>query len=661
MEGRICAFLMCILLVFTGFAYAEATAVLTLPSALKVIREEAFYQASSVKKVIIPEGATEIGPRAFAQSTLQEITIPGSVTSIADDAFEGCGNLIATVENNSYAFNWCIEHKVQIAGLEMGEPTGIYLGVTGINLVEGEAVQLRTSFRSDSVLFDDTVSFKSSAPTVAKVDENGVVTAVSIGYTVVTAQTVNGLEDSCIISVTDADTVQSRSFGWETATIVAGDSEELEVILNKADFERGYSISSSNPQILAVDADALTITALEAGEAELTLEINPAGDGGEAETITSAISVVEATDVRFSAEELRLRTLTASTIEESRAVLTLDGLPEDLIGTFELYSEDESVAVYVPDEGVVQAQAQEGSTRIVCKTFSQEVYCTVTAVFEPTYRALIIGEFNNSGASNDLPFASNNLNSMNKIISSAKLDGADMGYEKIVKLFSNPSKTEIRNSIRSTFSDAIEGDVSVIYIVSHGYDVAANGGYHFGMSNYSKADSSTYIGHAELMDWMMEIRGDVVLILDSCKSGGFIRDEQSRLSAAGNIAVLTAQTADKNASFFNGKSSATKVEFLTYVFCQGCGYEYDTSTTLASLPADDNADSLVSVYESFDYCVDEVPGLVMEKAEQYFVAGSTSGFVVPGVSTLAQLKAWGGQNPQIHIPGDLRDLIIFGR
>lgn len=64
--------------------------VFTLPAALKVILDEAFA-GSTANVIVIPEGCTTIGSRAFAGCTdLLEITIPASVTEIAADAFSGC-------------------------------------------------------------------------------------------------------------------------------------------------------------------------------------------------------------------------------------------------------------------------------------------------------------------------------------------------------------------------------------------------------------------------------------------------------------------------------------------------------------------------------------------------------------------------------------------
>lgn len=70
---------------------------LHLPAALKAVSDEAFIGVSA-GEIVIPDGCTEIGARAFADcANLYEVTIPASVSTIADDAFEGCAdvNIIA--------------------------------------------------------------------------------------------------------------------------------------------------------------------------------------------------------------------------------------------------------------------------------------------------------------------------------------------------------------------------------------------------------------------------------------------------------------------------------------------------------------------------------------------------------------------------------------
>jgi hypothetical protein len=81
--------MVCSLPIFAG-AVSKEDADLVLPKALTEIGEEAFCGNQSAS-VYLQDGVTTIGERAFADcGNLRSIRIPASVTSIAENAFEGC-------------------------------------------------------------------------------------------------------------------------------------------------------------------------------------------------------------------------------------------------------------------------------------------------------------------------------------------------------------------------------------------------------------------------------------------------------------------------------------------------------------------------------------------------------------------------------------------
>ena len=64
-----------------------------IPEGVTAIGDKAFYYNSGIKSVLIPEGVTSIGKSAFYScSKLRSVKIPGSVLSIGRDAFNAFYN-----------------------------------------------------------------------------------------------------------------------------------------------------------------------------------------------------------------------------------------------------------------------------------------------------------------------------------------------------------------------------------------------------------------------------------------------------------------------------------------------------------------------------------------------------------------------------------------
>lgn len=65
-----------------------------IPGSVKQIIPFTFSQSKALKRVIFNEGTTRIGARAFKDCTaLTEVYLPSTLTSIDEDAFEGCGDI----------------------------------------------------------------------------------------------------------------------------------------------------------------------------------------------------------------------------------------------------------------------------------------------------------------------------------------------------------------------------------------------------------------------------------------------------------------------------------------------------------------------------------------------------------------------------------------
>ena len=85
----------------------------TIPDSVTSIGDSAFNTCYSLTSVTIPNSVTSIGAYAFANTILTSVTIPNGVTSIMDNAFYQCTSLTSvtipgSVTNiGTYAFGFC--------------------------------------------------------------------------------------------------------------------------------------------------------------------------------------------------------------------------------------------------------------------------------------------------------------------------------------------------------------------------------------------------------------------------------------------------------------------------------------------------------------------------------------------------------------------------
>lgn len=102
-----------LLLLLLVFPWVSVKAELMLPGNLTTIEDEAFYGDKAVAKVTIPEGVYSIGALAFAATNLEAIAIPGSVTTIASDAFEGiCTPMLIDTCPGTVAADFALQHNL---------------------------------------------------------------------------------------------------------------------------------------------------------------------------------------------------------------------------------------------------------------------------------------------------------------------------------------------------------------------------------------------------------------------------------------------------------------------------------------------------------------------------------------------------------------------
>ncbi len=152
------------------------------------------------------------------------------------------------------------------------------------------------------------------------------------------------------------------------------------------------------------------------------------------------------------------------------------------------------------------------------------------------WRALLIGNGSYSYA--------NDLNGPGKDVTAMKAMLAKRGYSKITVKKNVSTKQAFKNAIKSAFSGAKSSDVSLFFYSGHGMSDTSSSSYEGALCPTNGYYSSDMLTISELATALKKIPGKVVVLLDSCGSGGAVYSK----SASGKI---TATTMDFDPDVFN--------------------------------------------------------------------------------------------------------------
>ena len=292
----------------------------TIPNSVTEIGSEAFSGCSGLTTVTIPNSVTTIGYSAFAYCTgLTSVTIGNSVTSIGSYAFYNCTSLTEVVIGKSVksiggeAFEFVSDLKT-IISLNPTPPTcassrtfyssnytnstlyvpkdsyakyfindewgkfknikkietlvsSIKLNNTSIELDKGSTATLTATITPSNATINDVV-WESSNPQVAKVDQSGIVTALSAGIATITAKSIDGtnVSASCNVVVNSVETKITLS--QTEAIMLVNDIITLTYSVTPSIVSVEWSTSNQNVAYIKKNTDnSLTVLGMADGEA----------------------------------------------------------------------------------------------------------------------------------------------------------------------------------------------------------------------------------------------------------------------------------------------------------------------------------------------------------------------------------------------------------
>ena len=277
--------------------------------------------------------------------------------------------LIRCVSEDGYAVSSAVETvKTHVSEVQIPETATVYSRKT---------VKLNANVLPASAS-DKSVTWKSSDPELAEVDQNGVVSAYASGTVTITCSSVDGKKsDTCKVTVLRPTDVVSVKTNVTKKTIYKGSSYQLtgQAVPSDATFPQ-IQWKSSNKKVATVSSTGL-VTAVKAGTAYIycTSVDNPL-----------AYSKITIT-VKVKAEGVKLNKSKLSVFETDTKALSATVLPSDATNKKVTWKSLDTKIAKVDSYGVVTG-VKEGKTQIVCTTsdggFTATCSVTVKELVEST-------------------------------------------------------------------------------------------------------------------------------------------------------------------------------------------------------------------------------------------------------------------------------------
>lgn len=244
-----------------------------LSEGLETIQTEAFRN-TGIETIVLPETLQTIGAKAFESEALKEITVPAGVTRIGGQAFRTDTELTIYTTMNSTAAVYAQLNQIDVVYTDYVAVEEVTLDKTELTLVEGETGLLKADVLPEDAT-EKTVTWESSDPAVATVDETGLVTALANGTAVITAEA-GGKTASCTVDVADRNTWVEQGgdtyYIGEDGQFVTGyqEIEEKFYIFDEEGRLQKGTITYEGQRFLAGEDGALYVQAFVEGEDGVT-------------------------------------------------------------------------------------------------------------------------------------------------------------------------------------------------------------------------------------------------------------------------------------------------------------------------------------------------------------------------------------------------------
>ena len=393
---------------------------------------------------------------------------------------------------------------------------------------------------------------------------------------------------------------QSLALEPEAAALSGRSGIQLSAKCVPADANGPVYWESSDPGIARVDGNGFVI-GRGGGEAVITAH---APSGATARCRVS-VEYVPVASVSLLSHRMALRVGDDAAIE-------CDVLPANASDPRLSYAVEPEGIVQIDPRGVLQAVG-EGVATVTVRAMDGGLEDVLTVQVNPAprrWRALLVGEQNY--AATVAAVRTGSVNSVNGLRS--MLEGLSFSGSRVrVSTLLDASRDGVLAAIPAAFSEAGDGDASLFYITCHG-------SYSGGMTYFTLYDGSV-LSAAELAQALDEVKGDVLVVIDCCGSGGVIGEASGTQDilkgidavfggtlgpgplALSRFKVLASATLEQDSyriSFSDAAAESGMATVFARALCEAGGWSLERSAR-APMRADVDVDGRVTLTELYNY------------------------------------------------------------
>ena len=645
------------------YGIAVGTATITVTSedrevtrtfSVKVVKKAKAIKSISVSRssVSLKEG-TKYKLRASVNSGAQSKTVLWASldSSIATVSSTGVVKGVAPGTTYVYAMGLSGIYKRVKVKVNAQLPTKVRLSKSSIKMYADKSYQLKVTIYPSNVLQEKNrvITWKTSNKYVAVVSDDGMIYSISPGTAYITAVTVNGKTYRCRVTVKKRYVTKVKIENPYGQLLVGGTYALNAVVSpsNATNTNVTWSFASSSYKKLAtINAKTGEIYCKKPGKVKVTAI---AKDGSRKRyTITLKIVAVPLNSFSLTRDGVEIGEGAKIELEYESSFTAVAAVDPALY--LEWSSTDARVASV---KGGLVTATGAGTATITATAGGLYDYSFQVTVpqddSQPTYRALVVAQYQTSSASGYLPFSKSAQKGVYNALSESVVGGTRY---KLSYRSNLTSASQLTSAISSTFANAKEGDVSVIYLLSHG--TIKNGDYVWML--YGSGSKSVYVSFSTILSAIKGIKGNVLILIPSCYSGGDennsstltykVRAADQAAGEGTSYSAVFASDGLVRASFFD-TAEGHSYDFYTYSLCKALGWDYLKGSS-ATLAGDKDGDGYVTVSE-FAATTKTLTGQALE---DYFATYGSSSYFGPDSKY---------QNVTYYVSPDAASLAIFGK